>query len=89
VALRADERGQSIGIVRLFLSLLVGLILAWLVDVITSPILSRASAAGETSAATQGTTWLQAGIGSLFLWFLIIAVFGVIALAVYQREVLG
>lgn len=84
-----DTRAQSVGFVRLFASLLVALVLAWIVDTVTSPILTRAAAVGETPQATEATGWLQAGVGSLFLWFLIIAVFGIVALSVYQRQVIG
>jgi len=66
--------------VRLFASLLVALILAWLVDTITSPILTRAAAVGETPQAAEATGWFQAGVGSLFLWFLVISVFGIVRL---------
>ena len=84
-----DERAQSVGIARLFLSLVVALVLAWIVKTVTDPILTQAAAAGETAQATQATSWFEAGVGSLFLFFLVIAVFGVVALAVFQREVLG
>jgi len=84
-----DNRAQPVGIGQFLLSMVVALVLAWMVNTVTEPILSRASAAGETAAATQATSWFQAGVNSLFVFFLIIGVFGIVALAVYQREVLG
>jgi len=87
--LARDERAQSVGIAKFLLSMVVALVLAWIVSTITEPILSRASAAGETATATQATGWFSAAVGNLFVFFLIIGVFGIVALAVYQREVLG
>lgn len=82
-----DTRAQSVGIAQFFLSLVVALIVAWIVKRIATPILDGASANTQTGA--QATAWITTGIDSLFLAFLVIAVFGVVALAVFQREVLS
>lgn len=84
-----DTRAQSVGIAKFLLSLVVALMLAWMVKRITDPILSRAGTEATAPAAVQANQWFTAGVNSLFLSFLVISVFGIVALAVYQREVLG
>jgi len=87
--LRRDERGQSVGIAKFLLSLVVAGMLAWIVNRITKPILDGAEAEAATQTGARASAWFQTGVDSLFLAFLIIAVFGLIALSIYQREVLG
>jgi len=81
-----DNRAQSVGISKFFLSLLVATILAWIVQIIADPILDGAPT--NSAKATQSVVWMQAAVDNLFLVFLVIAVFGLIALSVYQREVI-
>jgi hypothetical protein len=78
----------QIGLVRFFLSLGVGAIVVWIVTEIGSPILSGAENATTNGTANQATGWFQTGADYLPVIFLFIAFFGVIALAVFQREVL-
>jgi len=84
-----DNRAQSVGIGKFLLSLVVALILAWIVQTITDPILAEAESEATAPAAVESSAWFASATDSLFLFFLVIAVFGVVALAVYQREVLG
>lgn len=84
-----DDRAQSIGIPRFLLSLVGAVMLAFIVSRITAPILDGSSAAATTQTGTQSVQWLTIAVDNLFLWFLVIAVFGLVALAVFQREVLG
>lgn len=84
-------RGQagSIGIWRFFLSLIVGGILIMLaLNPIAGPLLDRAANSTTNTTANQGTAWLQAGVDNMPIIFLIISFFGLIAGAVYMREVL-
>lgn len=83
-----DNRA-SIGIIRFFLSLIVGGIVTWLVWEVANPILEGARASTTNPKANQGTEWFQLLIDNLPIFFLMIAFFGLIALAVFQREVLG
>jgi len=85
--LRDDTRAQSVGIAKFLLSLVVATILAWIVQRVANPILDGAT--GNTAKATQSIAWMQSIVDNLFLVFLVIAVFGLVALSVYQREVLG
>jgi len=85
-----DDRGQSMGIARLFLSLLVGAVLFWIVKEVTTPLFAHIE--GQTaqgSKAAEGTTYLQQGVDFLPIAFLLIAFFGLIAYSVFAREVIG
>lgn len=84
-----DTRAQSVGIARFLISLLGAGILAWIVSRIATPILDGTMEASSNPTANQATQWFQIGVDNLFLAFLVIAVFGLIALSVFQREVLG
>lgn len=84
-----DTRAQSVGISRFLLSMLVAVVLAWIVKTVTEPILSESQTKATEPAAINAVSWLQAGTESLFVFFLVIGLFGIVALAVYQREVLG
>lgn len=82
-----DTRAQSVGIARFLLSLVVAGILAFIASRVATPILDNTPSGNPTAA--QATGWLQTGVDSLFIAFIVIAVFGLIALSVFQREVLG
>jgi hypothetical protein len=86
--LKADTRGQSIGFVHFFLSLIVGGIVVFIAWTVTDPILARSSNATTNTTANTGTMWLQTAFDYLPVVFLGISFFGLIALAIYQREVL-
>jgi len=83
-----DNRAQSIGISRFILSLVVGAFVTWIVWLVTDPILSYAGNTTSNSQANQATTWFQDLTGYLPIAFLLIGFFGVIVLAIFQREVL-
>ena len=83
-----DDRAQSIGIARFFLSLVVGAFVTWIVWEITSPLLDKADQTAEHPDAVEGVTWLSTAVDYLPIMFLGIAFFGLIALSVFQREML-
>lgn len=84
-----DNRAQSIGLARFILSLIVGAPVVWIVWKITDPILTGARTATNNTKANQATTWLEQGVNYMPIWFLLVAFFGIIVLAIYQRELLG
>lgn len=86
-----DKRGQtgSIGIWRFFLSLIVGGILIMLaLQPIAQPLLEGSRNATTNATANQGTAYLQATVDYMPAIFVFISFFGLIAGAVYWREVL-
>lgn len=81
-----DNRAQSIGIARFFLSLVAGAFVVWIVFEVTSPLLDRARETGSDERTVEATGWLTTGIDYLPLLFLLVAFFGLIALSIFQRE---
>lgn len=84
-----DERGQAIGIFRLFLALGVGGVIFWIVSEVTTPLFDHAGDAGSDQVATTSTTYLQTGVEWLPVLFLFISLFGMVAYAVFSREMVG
>jgi hypothetical protein len=84
--LAASERGQAIGILRLFLGLMFGAIVYWIVQIATDPMLAYADNSSSDSVSSQGTTWIESGIDYLPLLFLFLGFFGLIALSVFRRR---
>jgi len=84
-----DTRGQTIGFVRFFASLIIGAILSFFAIKVTSPILDRAAEQSTGTAAAPASNWLSTIGSNLVLVFLLVAFFGLIALAVFQRRVTG
>ena len=82
-----DNRAQAIGIFRMFLGLIVGAVVTWLVSLVADPILTKAGESGTDATSAQGTAWLQTGMDYLPILFLMIAFFGLIAYSVFRREV--
>jgi Na+-driven multidrug efflux pump len=82
-----NDRAQSIGIIAFFLSLIVGAILIFIVNTVTEPVLSRSSNATTNATLSQGTQYLQTGVDVLPLAFLLIGFFGLLVIAIYQREI--
>lgn len=82
-----DDRGISIGIARFFLSLIVGAVMIFIVATVTDPILSRAETGSDGTAAAPGTGWLQQGIDFMPVLFVLVAGFGLVAYAVFRRQV--
>jgi hypothetical protein len=83
-----DNRAQSVGIARFILSLIAAAPIVWIVWQTTSRILPGAKNATSHSQANQATVWIQDGIDWLPVAFLLVAFFGIVILAIYQREVL-
>lgn len=88
MALRGDTRAQSIGISRFFLTLIVGAVLFWIASRITTPVLNDAMNATNNATANQGTEWFRTAINWIPILIVFLALFSIIALAVFQREVL-
>lgn len=85
-----DDRAQgAVNLGRLFLALLVGAAVVWIVGEVTAPLFEYTSAHSDDPTAAQGSAWLQEGIDFMPALFLFITFFGVVAAAVYSREVLG
>lgn len=83
-----NTRGQAIGISRLLLGLVVGVVVVGVVRKVTNPLFEEASAQGSGEVATNGTTWLQQGVDFLPIIFLLVSFFGLVAYSVYTREVM-
>ena len=83
-----DERAQSIGIARFFLSLCVGAFVVWIVTSLTDPMFEYGYESTNDPDALAATGWLETGVGYLPVIFLGIAFFGLIALSIFQREML-
>lgn len=83
------SRGQVTGaaaIANFALALVVGAIMTWITDAVVSPLLDLEPATGYV--ATQSTDWLQIAVNNQPVMFLFYAFFSLIALAVFEREVL-
>jgi hypothetical protein len=87
--LRTDERGQSIGLSRFFMSVfLVGSILYFITSQVGKPMLKGAQNATTNATMNQGSTMLLDVVNLMPLIMLFVGFTGMIVLAVYQREVL-
>jgi TRAP-type C4-dicarboxylate transport system permease large subunit len=82
-----DNRAQSIGIAGFFISLVVGGIVYWVVDLVTDPILTRASEATTNAQANQATEWFRTAVEYMPILFMMLAFFGLISYSVWSREV--
>lgn len=85
-----DTRAQgAIGIARLFLALIVGAIVFWIVSLVSDPLLNGSRNATTNQTANTATDWLGMGVDYIPVIMLLISFFGVIVGAIYVREVLG
>jgi len=89
MSLKSDTRGDSVGIFRLFLGLIVGAIMVGIVWEVGNKILDVARTRGSGQVATESTTYIQQAVDYLPVIFLLISFFGVVAYALYQRQVYG
>lgn len=83
-----DDRAQSIGVARFFLSLVGASFVVWIVWEVANPILEHARGKNVGQTGSQATEWMQSGVDFIAITFLVIAVFGLLVLSIYQREVL-
>jgi len=83
-----DDRAQAVGIARYVLALMVGAAMMWILREISRPLLDQSMNATSNTTANTGTQWLETGISNLPIFFLGVSFFGIVALAVYQREAL-
>lgn len=86
--LHRDERGDATGIANFILALVVGAAVTWIVREISAPLLAKSANASNDQVATTTNGWLDTYIAQLPMLFLFLAFFSLIALAIYQREVL-
>jgi len=84
--MRGTARAQ-IGLVRFFATLAIGAPLAYLVGRVVTPILDMAGDATAGTEAAPATAWFTTINEWLIIVFLLIAFFGLLALAIYQRGV--
>lgn len=85
--MRLNNRGISIGISQFILTLAVGAVVIYLVTESGKDILPGAKQSTMNATANQGTTWIQQVPGLLPITIALLAFFGLIVLAVYQREI--
>lgn len=81
-----DTRAQSIGIARYFLALGVGAIMFWILELVTTPLLNRASTTTNNQTANQATSWLSEAISWWPMMLLILSFIGLIVYSVFVRE---
>lgn len=88
--IKMDNRGQATGIANFFLSLLVAAVMTWIITEVTSPIVDkmRASTAEGDVVGQQMNEWIVLILDNQPILFLLIAMFSMIALAVFSRAVL-
>ena len=88
--LLSDARGQATGIGNFILALGVGAILAWIIWLVTEPLFSNAAIqpAANDSVGTTANSWFEAFFANYPIFVLFAAFFSLLALAVFQREVL-
>jgi hypothetical protein len=82
-----NKRGQSIGISQLILSLVVGAIVIYLIQVMGDAILPGAQSATTNSTANQATGWLMQFQDMVAIVIMLISFFSIIVLAVYRSEI--
>jgi len=82
-----NTRAQSIGISRYILALVVGAVLVWILNLVTSPILAGAANTTSNTQANQATTWFQQLVSWVPIAFVLISFVGIIVYAVFVREV--
>lgn len=82
-----NDRAQSVGIAVFFLSLIAGAFVIWIVREAGTPILNHASNATADPTANAATGWFETFMTYLPAIFLLIAMFGLIVLAIYLRGI--
>lgn len=84
------DRAQATGIANFFLALLVGAVMTWITTEITNPLMDHAketTAASDTVGSTA-TGYISTYLTNVPVLFLFFALFSLLALSVFQREVL-
>jgi len=82
-----DNRAQSLGIAHLYLALLAGTFVIWIVQMVTTPVLNHARNATASTQANTATGWFETFVTYLPGIFLLIGFFGLIVLAVYLNGI--
>lgn len=79
-----DNRAQSIGIARLFLSLAGAAMVWWVMDTVTEPVFGMAADASNSAKADAATGWFEWIVTNAPIGFALITFFGLVVLSVYQ-----
>lgn len=85
----SSERAQAVGIANFLLALVIGAVVSWITTSITDPLISGVKETGTDPVATQSTNWIVIYLNNQPVVFLITAFFSLVALSIFQREVLG
>ena len=81
---RTVRNGQAIGILELFASLAIGVLLLLVFREVITPVLTAGAERATDPQVQQANDWLGQLLGNLELVFVLISVFGLIALAVFR-----
>lgn len=84
-----DDRAQSIGIARFFMTIGVGAVCLFLLTTVGDPMLNSSQNATNNATANMGTTYLSQAMDLAPFLIVLAALIGVVMLAVYQREIRG
>lgn len=87
VAQRTVRNGQAIGVLELFASLAVAVLLLLVFRKVITPILTHGAARATDPQVQQANDWLGQLLANLELVFVLISVFGLLALAVFRSSV--
>lgn len=80
-----DNRGLALGIAVLFLSLIGGAILIWIMQMVSSPVLNYAANATASTEANAATGWFRTLVEFMPGIFLLLALFGTVVYALFTR----
>lgn len=87
--LTGDERAQSVGLARFFMSVfVVGTLLWFILDRLGTPLLQGAKNATSNGTANSASNMFIDFIGLVPVIMIIVGFMGIVLLAIYQREVL-
>jgi len=88
--LSADHRGQATGIGNFILALAVGSVLTMILWTVTDPLFNNAAIqpAADDSVGATANGWFESFVSNFPVFVLFAAFFSLLALAVFQREVL-
>jgi len=81
---RTVRNGQAIGVLALFASLAIGVLLLLIFREVITPILTHGADRATDPQVQQANGWLVDLLGNLELVFVLISVFGLLALAVFR-----
>lgn len=83
----ASRRAQSVGIALFFIALIGGAFVIWINQMAGESILNFAANQTSNPAGNAGTNWFRSFMNLLPVIFMGIGFFGLLAQAIFQREV--